>query len=240
LERSGAFLFRWRSYPPLLLAAIVVLAVLPARVTLHTHRSHELWESICLLVALLGLAIRAHVVGHAPRGTSGRNISGQQADQLNTTGFYSVVRHPLYLGNLLMWLGPVMVVRSPWAVLVTVLAFWLYYERIMFAEEEFLRRSFGAAWSDWAAVTPAVVPRWSTWRRAALPLSLRNVLKREYSGLFAVAAAFAFADWVDDYATWRAWRPDALALVVLSAGAVLYVALRAIKKHTRLLEVPGR
>ncbi len=214
--------------------------MLPARVTLHTHRAHELWESICLLVALAGLGIRAHVVGHAPQGTSGRNISGQQADQLNTTGFYSVVRHPLYLGNLLMWLGPVMVVLSPWAVLITVLAFWLYYERIMFAEEEFLRRSFGAAWCDWAAVTPAVVPRWSGWRRAALPLSLRNVLKREYSGLFAVAVAFAFADWVDDYAAWHVRRPDRVSLIVVVVGAALYLALRGLKKHTRLLVVPGR
>ncbi|MGB8874133.1 MAG: hypothetical protein WCC75_12145, partial [Desulfobaccales bacterium] len=43
--------------------------------------------------------------GLPPRGTSGRNTQGQVAETLNTTGIYSLVRNPLYLGNFLIWLG---------------------------------------------------------------------------------------------------------------------------------------
>ena len=239
--RSGQTLFRWRSYPPVLLALLVVAAAfVPARIQLLDHNLHERWELVCLTIALAGLALRAVVVGHAPGGTSGRNRHSQIAETLNQTGMYSVVRHPLYLGNLLMWLGPVLVLRSPWATLVMLLAFWLYYERIMFAEEDFLCRKFGGAWSEWAARTPAFLPRWSLWRPSALSFSLRNVLKREYSGLLAMAVGFVFADWVDDYATFHQRMPDVAAVVVLVAGGLLYVALRSLRKRTHLLEVAGR
>ena len=54
-------------------------------------------------------------VGFTPRGTSGRNTKeGQVAESLNTLGMYSMCRHPLYLGNLLMWLGIVMYMGHLW------------------------------------------------------------------------------------------------------------------------------
>ena len=241
-ERSGELLFRWRSYPPLMLILLVIAAALvPGRVFIGGPAVEEWWELFCLAVGVVGLLVRSHVVGHAPRGTSGRNTAcGQVADTLNTTGWYSIVRHPLYLGNYLMWLGPIMVLRSPWAIIVMTLAFWLYYERIMYAEEEFLRRSFGEPWTAWAANTPAFVPRLGGWQRATLPFCFRHVLKREYSGLFGLAAGFAFADWVDDYSRYGAAAPDAVVLSVLISGAVMYVILRTMKRRTQLLDVAGR
>lgn len=240
-ERSGTLLFRWRSYSPLMLVLLVIAAALvPGRLAV-AGPAGESWEWFCLAVGILGLLIRSHVVGHAPEGTSGRHTArGQVADTLNTTGLYSIVRHPLYLGNYLMWLGPIMVLRSPWAIIVMTLAFWLYYERIMFAEEEFLRRSFGEPWTAWAARTPAFVPRLGGWRRADLPFCLRHVLKREYSGLFGLALGFAFADWMDDFARSGALAPDATVLLVLAGGAALYVVLRTLTKRTGLLDVAGR
>jgi len=70
-------------------------------------------ELIFLGVSILGETIRIFTVGYAPRNTSGRNtIAGQIADELNTSGIYSLVRHPLYLGNFFIWLGPVLFVRT--------------------------------------------------------------------------------------------------------------------------------
>ncbi|MBS1232298.1 MAG: lipid phosphate methyltransferase [Bacteroidetes bacterium] len=144
-ERSGNWLFKRRSWLPvvLIIAGIIVLNL--------TNRQAILFDSteelIFLGISLLGQAIRIYTVGYAPRNTSGRNtIAGQIADELNTTGSYSLVRHPLYLGNFFMWLGPVLFVRTPVFVLFFILFYWLYYERIMFAEEQFLRGKFGDAY----------------------------------------------------------------------------------------------
>src|SRR5689334_21586787 len=81
-----------------------------------------------------------------------------------TTGMYSLVRHPLYLGNYFLWLGVVLVSRVWWAPVLAILVFWLCYERIMFAEEAYLRQQFGDAFGEWAQRTPAVLPAFTHWR----------------------------------------------------------------------------
>jgi len=60
------------------------------------------------------------------------------ASTLNTTGAYSLSRNPLYVGNYFMWAGVAMVTDSAWFVLLFSLAFWIYYERTVFAEEFFI------------------------------------------------------------------------------------------------------
>ena len=97
------------------------------------------------ILSTLGLALRAAVVGRTPHRTSGRNTLEQVADSLNTTGMYSLVRHPLYLGNFVGWLGVALFPRDPVVLLGSVLAYAIYYERIMMAEERFLRGRFGGA-----------------------------------------------------------------------------------------------
>ena len=87
--------------------------------------------------------VRSYTIGTTPRGTSGRNTEEQVAEQLNSSGIYSTVRHPLYLGNYLMWIGIVLFTKSISFTIIVSLMYWLYYERIMFAEERFLERKFG-------------------------------------------------------------------------------------------------
>jgi protein-S-isoprenylcysteine O-methyltransferase Ste14 len=239
-ETSGQWLFRWRSYLPLVVLSLIPLAVLPLGPIHASPLAHNIWELACLGIGLSGLWIRALVIGYAAQGTSGRNVEQQEAKVLNVSGMYSVVRHPLYLGNYLMWLGPILVMRSFWAALVMTLVFWIYYERIMFTEEEFLRRKFGAAYEKWASVRPAIVPGKWKWVRPQLEFSWRNVLRREYSGLFGLIAAWEVADWVDDIAAFHTTWPDALTIVVFAIGAVAYVTLRAMKKSSKLLHIEDR
>lgn len=245
MERVGAWLFRWRSYVPLALLPLVGAAFVGFRYPRGSWALHEGWEVGCLAVSLLGLAVRALTVGHAPAGTSGRNTAeGQVADVLNTTGVYALVRHPLYLGNYLMWLGVVLLPRSGWLVLTVSLAYWGYYERIMLAEEVFLRARFGAAFERWAAATPAVLPRLGRlrrdWRSPTLPFSARTVLRREYSGVLAVALLFAAADVAGNAAAAGRAVLDPLGYAVLGAGLATYLALRTLKRRTRMLHVDGR
>jgi len=241
LERSGTWLFRWRSYVPLVLLPLVAIAYIDFRYPRDSRALNEVWEALCLAVSVAGIAIRAKTIGHTPAGTSGRNTAqGQVASVVNRTGMYSVVRHPLYVGNYLMWLGIMMLPRAVWPATVISLAYWLYYERIMFAEEEYLRRKFGAEYEAWASVTPAFLPDFGKWVRPELPFCLKTVLKREYSGVFAVTVLFAAADLAGNAIAGGRARLDAQSTVLLGIGVVVYAMLLVVKRRTRWLRVEGR
>lgn len=240
-ESSGNWLFRWRSYLPLVLFVPVLLGLRGFTYPDGNPLMDRLWELICLGVSLIGLAIRVATVGHAPANTSGRNTAeGQVAGVLNSTGFYSVVRHPLYVGNYFMWLGVAMYPRTWWVPVFVSLAFWLYYERIMFAEEEFLRRKFGEVYERWASATPAFIPRFRQWRDASLPFCARTVLKREYSGIFGLVASFTAVDLVGEYMVQGRPTVDGLWRWLFATTLVLYVVLILLKRRTRVLKVAGR
>lgn len=239
-EQSGEWLFRRRSYLPLLLFLIVVPAMWGFRYPEGSETLDQFWELFCLAVSLLGLAIRGYAVGTTPSGTSGRNTHGQVASQLNSTGLYSVVRHPLYLGNFFMWLGVALFPRVWWLAVIVSLLFWLYYERIMFAEEEFLRKKFGAEYEEWAMRTPAFVPRFKLWVPAALPFSWRTVLRREYSGFYGVIASLTFLELVSDYFESGHWEIDPMWVGIFGGATVVYLTLMALKRRTRLLTLVGR
>jgi len=105
LESTGNWLFRWRSYVPLMMVGIFLLALREYEYPGHSENLDHLLEAFCIIMSFLGLAIRILVIGHTPKGTSGRNTNKQVAETLNTTGMYSIVRNPLYLGNFFMGLG---------------------------------------------------------------------------------------------------------------------------------------
>lgn len=239
LETSGNWLFRRRSYLPLALAALALLA-LWSRKDGGADLNPPPWQAFCLAVSMLGLALRCYTIGHAPARTSGRNQRAQVAQRLNTDGIYSLTRHPLYLGNFLMLLGLMLLPGQAWAVVVYALAFWIYYERIMYAEEAFLRRKFGPEFEDWAARTPAFWPRWKNWRPPQLPCSPRNVLRREYDGFFGLICCYWLLDsaagWMEE-GRW-VWSPG-WTFTVLGLG-VLWLALRYVRKRTTWLRVEGR
>ncbi len=240
LKESGTRLFRWRSYFPVLLLVLVLVLdylVQPRRSRLSQNLA---WDFICLGVSLLGLLVRAVTIGCVPYGTSVRSTKAQQAETLNSSGMYSIVRHPLYLGNFLVWIG-LSLILADWAVtLIVILAFWLTHERIMMSEEAFLEQKFGPQFADWSRTTPPFFPRFSHWRSPTLSFSFRNVLKREYSGFFAIVCGFvALRTWAIYLGSGR-WTFDRVSQVILAIGVVVYLGLMFLKKSTSLLNVEGR
>ena len=225
---------------------LIILLVLPAlRDPLFSGGDggfdfEDVWEIICVAVAFFGLAIRVYVIGQVPEGTSGRNTKAQRADVLNTTGVYSVVRHPLYVGNFFIWLGVSAFVRCWWLSLIFILLFVLFYERIIFTEEEFLRKEYGKVWEDWAARAPMFLPRFKNYTRAALPFSIRNVLNKEYHVFFNIILAFAVIEILEGLVTERKFELDLVWIIAVAAGAAAWITLRVLKKKTNILRVEGR
>jgi protein-S-isoprenylcysteine O-methyltransferase Ste14 len=230
MKKQGGWLFRWRSFLPVLMAPLFVAGLWHFSYPMGSHLLDRLWELFCLVISILGLAIRIYTVGYVPRGTSGRTTSSIKATELNTTGMYSIVRNPLYLGNLLMWTGIALLPRSILLVIVCVLAFFLYYERIIVAEEAFLSEKFGATFAQWAEKTPAMMPKIRLWSKPTRPFSWRTVLSREYPGLLTIAACFTAAEILSDWFCEGTWKLDWLWMTILCIVLLVFVVLRTLKK----------
>lgn len=240
MQRSGNWLFRWRGYLPLVFIAIVLASLNRFHFLGGSELEDEWWEGLCLGVSLFGLLIRSLTVGYTPAHTSGRNARAQLADELNTTGVYSMVRHPLYLGNFFIWIGIALYPHDWMVVLLCVGLFWLYYERIIIAEEAFLADKFGEAFQQWADATPAFVPTFRNYRPADRGFSLRNVLKREYPAFSGTIFTLFGLEVLGDYEALGRFELDKLWVILLALGIGTHLLLRTMKKRTRLLHVEGR
>ena len=238
-ESSGNWLFKRRSWLPvfIIIAGIIVMYLGNRQAILFDMRD----ELIFLGVSIFGQIIRIITVGYAPRNTSGRNtVNGQIADELNVTGIYSIVRHPLYLGNFFMWLGPVLFLRSFCFTVVFGLLYWLYYERIMFAEEQFLRKKFGEVYDKWSETVSSFIPYSFNFIKPKLSFSIRNVLKREYNSFINIFAIFLLLDVFRNlFLSERFYLTD-MWLWLFVGAFVIWLIVRTIHKATKWLEVEGR
>jgi protein-S-isoprenylcysteine O-methyltransferase Ste14 len=238
-ENSGNWLFRRRSWLPvfMVVAGIIVMYLSNRQAILFDMRD----ELIFLGVSLFGQVIRIVTVGFTPKNTSGRNtVNGQVADELNVTGIYSLLRHPLYLGNFFMWLGPVLFLRSFWFTIVFGLMYWIYYERIMFAEEQFLRRKFGEIYDKWSENVSSFIPYSLKFIRPNLPFSVRNVLKREYNSFVNIFVIFTVLDLFRNYYLSERIYLTPMWIYISASAGIIWIVVRTIHKQTKWLEVAGR
>ena len=245
MESQGNRWFRYRSYIPLffLVIGLAVHAYTEWKGLsfLVSYPEYEqLFEIFCLMVSLSGFFLRVYTVGFTPAKTSGRNTkSGQIADELNTTGIYSTVRNPLYFGNFLMWLGIAMLTANLWFIVSFCFLYWIYYERIIFAEEQFLRKRFGDAYCDWANHTPAFFPKFSLYTKAAYSFCWKKVLRNEKNGLAAIFIVFTLFHVVE-----KAIRHEPIQFHYIIIGCIatcgLYIILKILKKYTLVLNTQGR
>lgn len=232
-ERQGNWLFQRRGFFPVLFLGAGLGLYLFDRYAGETfplgtqNALPYFW--ICVVVSLLGLGIRIYTVGHTPVRTSGRNREEQIADSLNTNGIYATVRHPLYLGNFLIWLGPALLTANFWFILSFCLFYWLYYERIMFTEEQFLRGKFGKTYTDWAEKTPPFIPRLSKFTPNTVLFSWKKVIINEKNGLASIFVVFLLFDFTGN---WVAGMPGVNFL--LTVFAVISLLLLGVLKIVKL------
>lgn len=240
MQIQGKWLFRWRSYLPTLFLLFFIPAFINFNYPFGSHTCDLIWEACCLVVGFTGLAIRCLVIGYAPRNTSGRNTKEQIAETLNTKGMYSLTRNPLYLGNFLMWFAAVLFVHEWWLCIIYVLAFTLYYERIIVTEEAFLTKKFGEEYTNWASKTPAFFPRSLRWQQPNLPFSWKTVIRREYHGFYGLMAAMAVLEHIGEIVLKKKPVIDETWAWLFLISTVVYLSIRFLAKCTKTLSVEGR
>lgn len=239
LEKQGLWLFKYRSNLPLIILLIGAILFLGTKYINQSGLFYEsyrfYYEFVCILISLLGLWIRIYTVGHSAKNTSGRNTQKQVADSLNTTGIYSIVRHPLYLGNFFMWLGPTILIGNLWFCISFCLFYWVYYERIMFAEEQFLRRKFGEAFLIWSSDVPSFIPKFSKFKKSELPFNWKKVMIKEKNGLAAIFIIFTFMDMMGEVVI-HSTNYNFYLIILCALSIIYYLLMRFLRSYTKFFK----
>lgn len=143
---------------------------------LLSHEGGHLWHS---LLGLQGdphfhpVHLLSHVLiglGFVILATSWRVLyAAQRQNRLATSGPYKHVRHPQYVGFILILSGFLI----QWPTLLTLVMFpvlVVMYARLARKEEAEVRDRFGEAWDIYASHTPAFFPRWSSFKSSTAPV----------------------------------------------------------------------
>jgi protein-S-isoprenylcysteine O-methyltransferase Ste14 len=158
IVRLGGWLFRHRTSIPL-----------PAAVAILTLRLGETPPSPFLLgvgvgVTVVGELIRLWGVYHI--GAISRTRS-ERLGPLIATGPFALLRNPLYVGNIVLWVGFALIARLVWLAPVILVLLALEYHAIVRWEETLLESRLGQTYRDYAKRVPRWIPTFSQNDRAA-------------------------------------------------------------------------
>jgi protein-S-isoprenylcysteine O-methyltransferase Ste14 len=155
---------------------------------------------IGFVIAVSGELIRLWGVSWA--GSETRTTGGVGGTYLVISGPFGYVRNPLYVGNILMYLGLGIMSMSlfPYLQIVAILFFILQYQFIVKEEEGFLEKKFGSDYQKYLQNVPRFFPRITQYKEASIPqpgYSLNAGLKSETRTLqaFGTVALLIFIKW---------------------------------------------
>lgn len=98
-------------------------------------------------IAAVGELIRLWASGHVKKNK-----------QLATDGPYAYVRHPLYVGNILIVVGFSVASNLWWSFVLMAALLLFYYPPTISYEDEKLKRIFGDEWVQWSQNIHALIP----------------------------------------------------------------------------------
>lgn len=147
-------LFTYRSYTPIPFLLVMLVFAAPTVLSLM----------IGFVVALIGESVRFWGVSYA--GSETRTTGTVGGTQLVTSGPYAYVRNPLYVGNILIYLGVGVMSNAlvPYLQLVALVYFVFQYRAIVSIEEAYLAQRF-QGWKEYASNVHRFFPRLTQFSR---------------------------------------------------------------------------
>lgn len=232
--RIGDFFFKFRNqlFPAVL--ALVFFTYAPPYSYDGNHQLEENKDVLAMLIVALGLMIRGAVIGYAyiKRGGLNKQV---YAESLVTEGFFAVSRNPLYVGNMLIYIGVFLMHGNPYVVSVGILAMYGIYSSIIAAEEYFLRTHFGEGYARYCQDVPRWLPRLphfkSNLRSATegMQFSFARVLVKDYTTITYSLFALCMVEIIEG------WHMNGeikqLPLSIIACLAVFLICVRVAKKR---------
>jgi protein-S-isoprenylcysteine O-methyltransferase Ste14 len=158
--------FKYRSYTPI---PFLILMLIFQESTITSM-------IVGLAVAMFGEFWRLWGVSYAgsETRTTGGGVGGTY---LVISGAYSHVRNPLYVGNILMYLGIGIMSMSlyPYLQIIALWFFYFQYDQIINEEEKFLATKFGNEYQNYLDNVPRLIPSISKYKNDNLEQPLYNL-----------------------------------------------------------------
>lgn len=171
--------FQYRSYTPIPFLVIMIVFAYP-----------NIWSLIIgFLIALSGELIRLWGVSWA--GSETRTTGGVGGTFLIISGPFGHVRNPLYVGNILLYLGVGVMSFAifPYLQIVALIFFYVQYNFIVNEEEDYLKKAFSSEYSEYLKYVPRFIPRLTKYKPAnnipQPPFNFKAGLKSERRSLQA-------------------------------------------------------
>ena len=183
-------IFKYRSYTPI---PFVILMLIFENATITSL-------VVGFVIAVGGELIRLWGVSWA--GSETRTTGGVGGTYLVIRGPFAHVRNPLYVGNILMYLGLGIMSMSlfPYLQIVAILFFIIQYQFIVKEEEGFLIKKFGNDYQKYLQNVPRFFPRVTKYIDTSVPqpnYSLSAGLKSETRTLqaFGIVTLLIVVKW---------------------------------------------
>ncbi len=171
--------FRYRAISIVPIILIIYIFFIP-----DDHgRYNNLISIIGFIIALSGGLIRMTSVGFSKPVTSGRQ-NYLTAENLNTSGLYSLVRNPLYVGVFFIYNGVLIAYSSIYAIIFLNIFFIINYYFIICSEENYLKKQFGDSYENYLESVPSMIPNFRNYKKNEGKFHLFKVFLREKNTTF--------------------------------------------------------
>ena len=174
-SKLGNAFFKIRSFTPIpfIIALLYFAKPTPFSITIGS------------LFISLGECLRIWAVGYA--GGSTRATTLGAARDLVTTGPYSYVRNPLYLGNFLLSFGICIISNVIWLIPVLIVGYFIQYLPIIKVEETYLLESCGSVYQTYQKKVRRFFPQFRPYPTpSAHDFSWARAIKSEKRTLTAI------------------------------------------------------
>jgi protein-S-isoprenylcysteine O-methyltransferase Ste14 len=228
--KIGDFFFKYRNLLFPVMLAILFLFKKPAHEYFGSKSLKDLKDFFAITIAFSGLFVRASVIGFAyiKRGGLNKKV---YADNLVTEGFFGVCRNPLYVGNLLIYFGVLLMHGQPDVVILGSAFFLFVYFTIVKAEEFFLRDKFGEGFENYCKDVPRWIPKLSNLKNSisGMKFNFKRVIIKDYTTISNTVFALILINLYEHYLYHKNFSITPFALGILGCF-ILLAAVYVMKK----------
>lgn len=180
MKNLAKTLFKLRSYTPI---PFVILMLI------FYNGNIASWV-IGGIAILSGEFLRLWSVTYA--GSLTRTTTSVKANELITSGPFAHVRNPLYIGNILIYVGfgILSLALFPYLTIIALVWFVFQYTLIINLEQEFLFSKFGKIYDEYAENVPKIIPKllpYKTDSKQKIEPDFKKGLKSERRTMQAIA-----------------------------------------------------